>query len=84
LAVEEDSPNSRSRPKNVSTLTVVVSPDPFSLTPNSSAMNTPDPQHPGLSACQVEREETSENIGGDPDAPELSAEGDIQMKYSSD
>jgi hypothetical protein len=39
---------------------------------------------PGPSASLVETEETSENIKGDPGAPEPAAEGDIRMQYSSD
>jgi hypothetical protein len=47
-------------------------------------MKTPDAQSPGPSASLVQTEEIPENIKGDPDAPEPTAEGDIQLEYSSD
>jgi hypothetical protein len=78
LAVEENSPKSS---KSVSTLKIVVSPNPLSPIPSTySATNTPDPQSPGPSASLVKTEETPENIEKDPDVPEPTAEADIQMK----
>ena len=53
----------------------VVSPKPLSSTPStSSAMKTPDPQAPALSAFLVETDEITENTEGDPDAREPAAE----------
>jgi len=43
-------------------------------------LKTPDPHSPGHSASLTAIEETSENMQGDPDAPEPAAEGDIQME----
>jgi len=47
-------------------------------------MKTSVPQCPGPLASLVEIEETAENTGRDPNAPEPAAEGDIQLEYTSD
>ena len=61
--------------KNVSTLNIVVSPDPLSLAPSTpSAMKIPDPQTSGPSAFLVETEGISETNGTTPDAPEQGGE----------
>jgi len=56
-------PKSQSYPKNPAkstyTLNSVVSPDPFSHTPTSSAMQTPDQHYPGHSVSSVDTEETT-------------------------
>lgn len=71
--------------KNVSTLNIVVSPDPLSLAPSTpSAMKTPYPQTSGPSAFLVETEGISETTGRTPDASERGGEGDIQTEYFSD
>lgn len=49
--------------------------DPISPTPSAStAMKTPDPQAPALSAFLVETDEITENTEADPNAPEPAAE----------
>jgi len=88
LAVEENNPERGSPPKaykNVSTLNILISPDPLSFAPSTpSATKTPDPQTSGPSAFLVETEGISETTGRTPDAPEQRGEGDIQTEYSSD
>jgi hypothetical protein len=54
-------------------------PNPVSPTLTSSAMRTPGPKSDGPSASLVETEETSESTEWDLDAPEATAEGDIQI-----
>jgi len=71
--------------KNVSTLNIMVLPDPLSFAPSTpSAMKTPDPHTSGPSAFLVKTEGISETTGKTPDAPEQGGEGDIQTEYSSD
>jgi hypothetical protein len=59
----------------------MLSPDPLSPIPSSSAIRTSDPQSPGHSASLAEIKETSENMQGDPDIPEPGT--DIKMEYLS-
>jgi hypothetical protein len=47
-------------------------------------MRTPAPQCSGPSVPLVESEENPGNTEGDPDIIEQTAEGDIQVDYSSD
>jgi len=49
----------------------------------SPTVKTPDPWCPCPSVLLVEVEETPPIIKGDPHRPELAAEGNTQMEYSS-
>ena len=72
--------NSESRSPRVSTMIIVVSPDPSSSAPStSSAVKIPYPQSPGPSSSLIETEGL-QKTQGDPDYPEPAAEGDIQME----
>jgi type VI protein secretion system component VasA len=69
---------------SVPTLIIVVSPNPLYPIPSySSAMRTPDPQSPGLSASHVETKETQERLKGTL-MTEPADERNIQMEYSCD
>jgi len=71
--------------ESVSLLTVVLSRDPLSPTPSISlTMKTSDAQRSVSSASLVDTEETLQKIERVPDAPELTAKGDIQIEYFSD
>jgi hypothetical protein len=71
--------------KGVSTATIVISPDPWSPTPTTSAATkTPDPQSPGPSASLVKFKDTADKAERDPDTLKPEAEGDIQKEYSFD
>jgi hypothetical protein len=49
---------------------------------NSSATKTTDPKSPDPSESLVETEETSTNKRWDPNAPEATTQGYLQMQYS--
>lgn len=81
---EENSSKFRGFCRSVLTLTIVVPHDPLSPIPStSSAMKTPDPQSPGLSAS-LWTLRVPENIEWDPYNLETTYEGDIQVEYYSD